>query len=129
MCDYYAKRYLQYRQDLEANKKKIAQGGTKVYIAGPMSGVKEFNIPLFNKVEKDLVNEGYEVVNPVNISKKYVLSDILNEGKEFGKMLKEQQDEEKRCSILYLLPGWENSIGARMELMVALSNGLEIRQI
>lgn len=37
---------------------------TKLYIAGPMRGVREFNFPAFFRAEQKLTDAGYEVINP-----------------------------------------------------------------
>lgn len=36
----------------------------KVYIAGPMTGLPEFNFPLFFEAEELLKGHGFEVINP-----------------------------------------------------------------
>jgi len=38
----------------------------RLYIAGPMTGKKDFNYPAFNKAEKELRNAGFDVANPTN---------------------------------------------------------------
>ena len=36
----------------------------RIYIAGPMSGLPDFNYPAFNQAEQRLLALGYEVENP-----------------------------------------------------------------
>ena len=36
----------------------------RLYLAGPMSGIKDFNFPAFNEAAEHLRKLGYEVFNP-----------------------------------------------------------------
>ena len=38
-----------------------------IHISGPMTGIKEYNYPLFNAVEEYLREEGFEVLNPASL--------------------------------------------------------------
>jgi len=38
----------------------------KIYVSGPMTGIKDFNFPLFNSVAVLLRNKGFEVENPAD---------------------------------------------------------------
>ena len=39
---------------------------TTIYIAGPMSGIKDWNFPAFFKAEAELEALGYKVINPAH---------------------------------------------------------------
>lgn len=41
---------------------------TKIYIAGPMSGLVDFNFPAFHKMAASFRAQGFEVVNPAEIN-------------------------------------------------------------
>jgi len=41
-------------------------GGMKIYIAGPMSGLPEFNYPAFHAADAELRALGHETLNPAN---------------------------------------------------------------
>jgi hypothetical protein len=38
----------------------------KLYIAGPMSGLPDYNYPAFHAAEAELQSAGYETLNPAN---------------------------------------------------------------
>lgn len=98
----------------------------KVYIAGPMTGIINYNYPKFFDAEKALFALGYEVLNPAN-------NDEHHDGERFSmektwymrrafKMLTDADG-------VALLPGWWNSVGASLEEHVARSMGLEVKPL
>lgn len=101
----------------------------KIYVAGPMRGLPEFNYPAFNRAELVLRNLGYEVVNPAKMGDKYGTADELNANKDLlDRLMHEELEAIAGCHAIYLLRGWERSFGARQELQLALMLGLEIVQ-
>lgn len=99
----------------------------RIYIAGPMRGLPQYNYPAFNAAEEWLELQGLEVVNPVDTSNNHGTPDQIEADPD---LLFDVMESEKReiecCDAIYLLKGWEKSVGARCELKVALDNGLEI---
>lgn len=86
-----------------------------VYISGPMRGYPEHNYPLFNETAARLRSEGYEVVNPAeNFAGRLDLEQKTYLRKDVVQMA-------TQCSAIYLLPGWQNSAGARLEYGVAVA--------
>lgn len=85
----------------------------RLYLAGPMSGIAEYNRPLFNEVAEWLRNRGHEVFNP-------------GENKDGG--VKRPRSFYMRIDIpalmasdaIVLLPGWHESRGANLEVWIAL---------
>ena len=101
----------------------------KIYVAGPMRGLPEFNYPAFNRAEFVLRNLDYEVVNPAKMGDKYGTADELNANKDLlDRLMHEELEAIAGCHAIYLLRGWERSFGARQELQLALMLGLEIVQ-
>jgi hypothetical protein len=102
---------------------------TRVFLSGPQRGYPEENFFWFHMIESVLSDNGYDVVNPVHINKKYYrLSDKNLSEQEYEKMVLEQQLAEKTCNVILLLPGWEKSAGVRLELKTALDMGMSIVQ-
>jgi len=115
----------------------------RVYIAGPMQGIPEFNFPTFNAVAFCLRQDGSTVFNPaerdierhggVDISKGNTTGSLAvakGEHKfDLRQALREDTDFICGCDAIVMLPGWEKSNGAQAEhrLAVALqSEGVEI---
>lgn len=96
----------------------------KIFISGPMTGIENYNFPKFNEVEKFLVSEGHEVVNPVKICKKYKKEVVLSDRSVFDKMVNEELETLKTCDMICFLPGWDKSKGALKEFDVAVENKL-----
>ncbi|MEC0092482.1 DUF4406 domain-containing protein [Paenibacillus macquariensis] len=81
-----------------------------VYISGPMTGIEEFNYPLFNSTAKTLREQGHEVINPAEITP---LEATWN-----GFMRADIKALMDADTVL-LLPGWEKSNGANAEFYLA----------
>jgi len=90
------------------------------YIAGPMTGIKDFNFPAFYEAEKILNNNYPElvIINPARMS---------DERGEYGYDACIERDlevVEQDATDMVFLPGWENSKGAWREYQLALKLGL-----
>ncbi|EPG9672815.1 DUF4406 domain-containing protein [Citrobacter freundii] len=89
----------------------------KIYIAGPMSGLVEFNRPAFMFTAAKLTGRGHTALNPA------ILPDGLSQAEYMDICL-----AMLRCAdVIYLLKGWEYSPGARAEK--ALAEKLELQVI
>lgn len=89
------------------------------YIAGPMSGIKDRNRPLFNKVAIELTEQGHSVLNPAT------LPDGLTQGQYMQICLPMVAVADE----LVMLPGWERSEGAYIEFLLAKKSGKLIREL
>ncbi|PNK67513.1 DUF4406 domain-containing protein [Hafnia paralvei] len=87
----------------------------KVYIAGPMTGLPEFNRPAFFSAAADLVTNGDTPLNPA------VLPDGLSQADYMAICIAMLQ----RADSILLLKGWSESSGACAEL--ALAEKLELQ--
>ena len=113
----------------------------RLYLAGPMRGIPEFNFPAFFEAAKKLRTEGHIVFSPAE-------RDTLQHGESIWKgstgdlgpavqkgfSLREalQADTKWICMEaegIALLPGWETSKGARAEKALAEALGLEVRYL
>jgi hypothetical protein len=107
----------------------------KLYLAGPMTGIKDFNYHAFREAASKLEDAGHTVFNPAD-------NDVANgfdprgmsgdaaEAKAAGFDLREalKQDLSWICDHaegIALLPGWEESKGARAEVGLAHALGIE----
>jgi hypothetical protein len=85
----------------------------KVYISGPMTGIREFNHPAFNTMQAALESVGLKAVNPACLNpqgdgdahwRKCVVVDVIA-------LLD--------CDAIINLPGWHHSRGAILEMVIA----------
>ncbi|HGK4672604.1 TPA: DUF4406 domain-containing protein [Kluyvera georgiana] len=88
----------------------------KIYIAGPMTGYKDFNRPSFRAFALKLSLDGHVVLNPA------VLPDGLTQPQYMDICLAMLRS----ANAIYLLDGWEKSAGARAEKALAEKLALEI---
>jgi hypothetical protein len=86
-----------------------------VYIAGPMTGLPEFNFPAFAAVAKKLRALGCYVVSPHELSIQADRSLAL----PYEFYLRNSLKALLRCDEVVLLPGWERSKGACLEREIA----------
>ena len=85
-----------------------------IYIAGPMTGIENYNFDRFNAKEAELIEKGHQILNPAKIG-------ILPDYKMYWPINRAMLDG---ADAIYMLTGWENSPGARKELFYAVENGI-----
>lgn len=87
-----------------------------VYISGPITGVPDYR-DKFAAAEKQLLECGFIVINPAK----------KPEGLSYAAYMRLSFSEINECDTVYMLPGWENSVGARAEKVYAETLGKNIR--
>lgn len=92
----------------------------KIYLSGPMSGLQNFNADAFNDAAHRLRASGLLVVNPVELCK---------QGSAWNECMREDIKALCDCCAIALLPGWEASQGAHLELHIAHRLGLQILRV
>lgn len=91
----------------------------RVYISGPMTGLPEFNFPAFNEAARFLRGVGHTVINPAeNFGGDTTLSWTDYIRKDIADIL--------TVEGVAVLPGWEESRGARLEVSIARALGLPV---
>jgi hypothetical protein len=91
----------------------------KIYIAGPMTGVPEHNFPAFHAAASRLRQAGWHVINPAeNFEGRIDLPREAYIRADVALMVD--------CTTLALLPGWEQSRGAKLEYLLAREMGMAI---
>lgn len=93
----------------------------RAYLSGPMTGIPELNHPAFNKAAAKLRAEGKYVFNPAEVpaDDSWVWGDYMRAD------LKALMD----CTELFVLPGWERSKGAKLEMYVAMALGMNVTMV
>lgn len=81
-----------------------------IYIAGKMSGLKDFGRDLFNTAEQYLTDKGHIVLNPAKLPIGLNNESYMPIGFEMI----------RASDAIYMLNNYNDSIGARLELDFAL---------
>lgn len=84
---------------------------TKIYIAGPMTGIPDLNYPAFHEAAAALRAAGHEVFNPAENP-----APACGSWNGYMRMAIAQLTQ---CEAIYLLHGWSASKGARLEYRIA----------
>lgn len=93
----------------------------KVYISGKITGLtRDIYLTKFANAEKKLKDMGYEVINPV------ALNDMLPVDTTWQQYMDVSLVLLKMCDAIYLLDGWEDSPGARVEYTFATKSDYKI---
>lgn len=94
---------------------------TRIYVAGPMIGLPEYNLPAFAAATLELQALGYDAVNP---------------GRRGADPAKTWQDYMRTgiadlltCDAVALLDGWERSQGATLEVHIAQHLAMSISSL
>lgn len=110
------------------------------YLAGPMSGIPQFNFPLFEAAAEQLRVSGYNIISPVELddkeTRKCALASLTGapgtdtpNGESWGTILsRDVKIIADQVRGIIFLPGWEKSRGARLEAHVAILCGHVFRR-
>jgi hypothetical protein len=84
----------------------------RVYIAGPMTGLPDFNYPAFHAAAAEWRAAGWTVLNPAeNMGG--------DQGRPYTDYIRRDMMDLLVSDALALLPGWEKSKGASLEQHIA----------
>lgn len=89
----------------------------KYYLAGPMSGYPKYNFPNFDLACKDLRIREMEILSPHEIN--HGENENTRGSLPYEHYLKAGLKLLLECDSIILLPGWEYSNGAVLEMKVA----------
>lgn len=89
----------------------------KVYISGPITGIDFGNRFAFSCARSALELCGYEAVDPSEVQ--------LDDAATWADYMKADLKLLLDCDYIYMLEGWENSKGARLERELAENLGIE----
>lgn len=92
----------------QSDEKKV------VFICGPMTGYENYNRDAFMRKEKELIARGATVLSPA----------MLPDGLEHEQYLTITRGMIRVSDAVYLLPGWENSEGAKQEVLYAIRRNI-----
>ena len=90
---------------------------TRIYIAGPCSGIADSNYPAFNAEASRLRALGYHVENPAETPPQ----------DDWAAYMRRSIRQMLTCDMVALLPGWADSRGAILERSIAMKLDIPVR--
>lgn len=90
----------------------------KIYIAGPMTGLPDFNYPAFNAAAAKLRAMGHEVLNPAENPEPAC--------RTWQGYMRLALAQLVQCECIVMLPGWADSKGAMIERKLAQTLEMEV---
>jgi hypothetical protein len=108
-----------------------------VYLAGPMRGLQHWNADAFDQAAAAWATEGWTVFNPMEMAclggfdprQATTEEEVKAKGHDnayLRKVMREDLEAVLRVEALALLPGWEKSMGATVEVALAQFLGLPL---
>lgn len=122
--------------DAQKVERRISLG--RAYLAGPMTGIPQFNFPLFDAVAHDLRVAGWDIVSPAELDDPETREAALAspDGAPGGSAINGETWADflardvkliaDEVDAVILLPGWEGSKGARLEAFIASLSGHKV---
>lgn len=110
----------------------------RIYVSGPMRSIKQFNFPAFFSAERELRAAGHEVFNPARHDMDNGFDPADMTGNEnlaaTGFDLRAALGTDlayitANADAVAVLPGWENSAGAKAEVATAEALGLLVGEV
>lgn len=89
----------------------------KFYISGPITGMEDGNKQIFDKSANKLREIGYDTLNPWDL-------DLIDKQSNWKNNLRRDIKYLVDCDAVLLLPGWELSPGAELEVTIAYYLGM-----
>ena len=93
----------------------------KLYLAGPMTGIQDFNYPAFAATAAKLRDAGFDIVSPTDNG--------LPKNAPWPQHMRADIPMLIGCEGVALMEGWEASKGAQLERHIAMSTGIWVMSV
>lgn len=90
-----------------------------IYLCGPMTGIPNYNFPLFHAEASRLRTMGFTVINPAE-------TDNGDTSRDWAYYMRKDITQLMQADAVVVLPDWEKSKGAKIEVNLAKELGIEI---
>lgn len=94
----------------------------RLYLSGPMTGIKDLNVPAFTRAAKKLRAAGYKVVNPPELDDK-------EHADTWEGCLRRDLRYVVDCEAIATLPRWTRSRGANLEIHVGRALSMPVHTV
>ncbi len=101
----------------------------KIYLAGPMTGYRDHNYPIFHKAAKILRDMDYEVISPAELHPEAITVSAAVAAANYADYYRKNIAALLTCDALVLLSGWQYSGGALGEAHNALLLRMRIGEL
>ena len=92
-----------------------------IYIAGPMRGKENNNQTAFYNAEERLRKRGFKVINPICVGRGIASDDVIEAMPNLLRdVMRFERTLVRYCDAIYMLEGWQDSQGAKAELVTAI---------
>jgi hypothetical protein len=92
-----------------------------LYVSGPMTGLPDLNFPAFHAAAAKLRAAGFAVVNPADLNP--------DPAATWAQCMRADIKALCDCDGLALLPGWQDSRGAKLEKHIAEALAMDVRAV
>ena len=96
-----------------------------IYVAGPMTGLPGLNWKRFFEIESQLIEEGWDVINPARLDKEAGIDPDGEMGcYDYEECARRDVEALLLCDAIYLMHDWQFSKGACWERALAKHNNI-----
>lgn len=92
----------------------------KTYITGPIYNIDGDNRNAFHRAEKQIGEQGYKIITPFTAIRN------TPSWSEWKDIMKERIKNLMDCERLYVLKGWQRSVSAVIEIVLASVFGIRV---
>ena len=102
----------------------------RLYLAGKMRGIEDFNFPAFDFAAAELRTAGYEVVSPAEIDREHgITAETTISDELMAQLALRDAKAISECDGIALIAGWLTSTGTQAEIAFARFLDMEVAEV